>query len=408
MELKGKYNQAKVFTDNIDSGTIGQVIELCNQEVFEHSQIRIMPDCHQGKGCVIGTTMTVEQKIVPNLVGVDIGCGVTGLVIPKDKWNIDLSDLDNAIRRCVPHGFRIHNESKFGEDSLNEVGISLTDLYADVDLDRAYKSLGTLGGGNHYIEVDEFKNGDKLLVVHSGSRHMGLEVAMYHQKQAIKYCTNKYEMLKKERIAAEKCCSNPLDMEDKVKEINAMYRKPKDELCYLEGVAKDKYLHDMDIAQRYAQANRIMILNNILGEFWTASETIQNTKTIIESIHNYVDLKHMILRKGSISACKGEQVIIPINMRDGAIIGVGKGNEDWNYSAPHGAGRILSRREAKEQISIDEFKDSMKDVYSTSVNGSTLDESPQAYKPIEEIVNNIGDTVDIVEIVKPIYNFKSN
>lgn len=413
MEIQGKYNKAKIFTDNVDSETIGQVIQLCNQKAFEGEQIRIMPDTHLGKGSVIGTTMTITDNIVPYMVSTDIGCGVTGFVIPKDT-EIDLQQLDETIRKHIPHGFGIRSDSRMGKRLLQDAyNIYIETIDADIDLDRAYKSVGTLGGGNHFIELDQFQNGDKMLVVHSGSRHLGLEVATYHQKKAIVHCKEKYENLKKQEINKLKASNIvPENMEQEVKKINAIYRKPQDELCYLEGQLMEDYLYDMNIVQKYAQANRMVMIHEILSNLLGIDEfqKLLNRKDsyFIESVHNYLDIRHMILRKGSISAQEGEKLIIPINMRDGVIIGKGKGNSDWNYSAPHGAGRILSRRAAKEQITIEEFKSSMKDIYSTSVCNSTLDEAPQAYKPIEEIIDNIGDSVEILEIVKPIYNFKSN
>lgn len=413
MEIQGKYNKAKIFTDNIDGETIGQVIQLCNQEAFKGEQIRIMPDCHAGKGCTIGTTMTITDKIVPSLVSGDINCGVLGFVIPKDI-EIDLQQLDETIRKHIPHGFSIRNNIEMGKRLLwDAYDVYLETVFAEINLDRAYKSVGTLGGGNHFIELDQFQNGDKMLVVHSGSRHLGLEVANYYQKKAIEHCTDKYENLKKQEINKLKASNiRPEDREQEIKKINTMYRKPQDELCYLEGELMGDYIHDMNIVQKYAQANRMVMLHEILSNLLGIDEfqKLLNRKDsyFIESVHNYLDIRHMILRKGSISAQEGEKLIIPINMRDGVIIGKGKGNSDWNYSAPHGAGRILSRRAAKEQITIEEFKSSMKDIYSTSVCNSTLDEAPQAYKPIEEIIDNIGDSVEILEIVKPIYNFKSN
>ena len=413
MEIQGKYNKAKIFTDNVDSETIGQVIQLCNQKAFEGEQIRIMSDCHVGKGSVIGTTMTITNNIVPYMVSSDIGCGVLGFVIPKDI-KINLQQLDETIRKHIPHGFSIRNDGRMGKRLLQDAyNIYIETIDADIDLDRAYKSVGTLGGGNHFIELNQFQNGDKMLVVHSGSRHLGLEVATYHQKKAIACCKDKYDNLKKQEIESLKASIFiPKDMEQKIKEINTMYRKPQDELCYLEGELMESYIHDMNIAQRYAQTNRMVIVHEILSNLLGVSEfqKLLNRKDsyFIESVHNYLDIRHLVLRKGSISAQEGERVIIPINMRDGVIIGRGKGNPDWNYSAPHGAGRILSRRAAKEEISIEEFKSSMNGIYSTSVCNSTLDEAPQAYKPIEEIINNIGDSVEILEIVKPIYNFKSN
>lgn len=388
----------------------------CSSSYFvarQNGMVFITGNCHAGKGCTIGTTMTITDKIVPSLVGGDINCGVLGFVIPKDI-EIDLQQLDETIRKHIPHGFSIRNNTEMGKRLLwDAYDIYLETIFADINLDRAYKSVGTLGGGNHFIELDQFQNGDKMLVVHSGSRHLGLEVANYYQKKAIEHCTDKYDNLKKQEVEKLKNSNiRPEDREQEIKKINTMYRKPQDELCYLEGELMGDYIHDMNIVQKYAQANRMVMLHEILSNLLGFEEfqdlIKRNDSYFIESVHNYLDIRYKILRKGSISAQKDEKLIIPINMRDGVIIGRGKGNSDWNYSAPHGAGRILSRRAAKEQISIEEFKSSMKDVYSTSVCNSTLDEAPQAYKPIEEIIDNIGDSVEILEIVKPIYNFKSN
>lgn len=405
MEIQGKYNKAKIFTNNIDSTTISQIINLCNQKEFKDSIIRIMPDCHAGKGCTIGTTMTITDKIVPNLVGVDIGCGMASI---KLKDELDLNRLDNVIREYVPHGFSIHKRSR--EKLLKEVfNIDLKQLKCEVNLNRIYMSVGTLGGGNHFIEVNKDCDGSLYLVVHTGSRNLGKQIAEYYQKKAVEYCKTKYENEVKETILLLKEQGLEKEINSKLKEII----NPSDDLCYLEKELMIDYLHDMDIAQKFANANRIVILSDIIYNYY--QETCKYEVVCkdvkdksIECTHNYIDIENMILRKGAISAKENEMVIIPINMRDGIILGMGKGNSDWNYSAPHGAGRILSRGQAKEKISLDEFKDSMKDVFTTCIGQSTLDEAPQAYKPINDIVDNITDTVEIIDILKPIYNFKSN
>lgn len=389
-----------------------QVYITQNEYVGYNNKIDIVKSLDGYKYCFTTSTgfFVIRRN---NCISITGNCGVLGFVIPKDI-EIDLQQLDETIRKHIPHGFGIRNDSRMGKRLLQDAyNIYIETIDADINLDRAYKSVGTLGGGNHFVELDQFQNGDKMLVVHSGSRHLGLEVATYHQKKAIEYCKQKYENLKKQEVEKLKTSDIvPKDMEQEVKKINAMYRKPQDELCYLEGQLMEDYLYDMNIVQKYAQANRMVMIHEILSNLLGVSEfqklLNRNDSYFIESVHNYLDIRHMILRKGSISAQEGEKLIIPINMRDGVIIGRGKGNSDWNYSAPHGAGRILSRRAAKEQISMEEFKSSMKDIYSTSVCNSTLDEAPQAYKPIEEIINNIGDSVEILEIVKPIYNFKSN
>lgn len=410
MEVQGKYNKAKIFTDNVDSTTISQVINLCNQDFFKDSKIRIMPDCHAGKGCTIGTTMTITDKIVPNLVGVDIGCGVAAM---KMEYELDLNKLDNVIRSYIPHGFNTHQRSR--EKLLKEIlNIDLNDIRCKVNINRAFLSLGTLGGGNHFIEIDESENGDTYLIVHTGSRNLGKQIAEYYQDQAIKYCIKKYGRNVSSHIVADLMAQGKKHLiEETLKAHKEANKKPSDDLCYLEGELMQDYLHDMDIAQKYATANRMVILADILYNYYKVKTPFSYylrdiCNDIIECTHNYIDIDNNILRKGAISSKEGELVLIPINMRDGIILGRGKGNSDWNYSAPHGAGRILSRGQAKQQITLDEFEESMKDVFTTCVGKSTLDEAPQAYKPIGDIINNIGETIDIIDILKPVYNFKSN
>lgn len=410
MILKGKYNTAEVYTDNIDNETISQIINLCNQEFFKDSKIRIMSDCHAGKGCTVGTTMTITDKVVVNLVGVDIGCGVAGIKIDD---NLDLNRLDDIIRKYIPHGFSVHQRSR--EKLLKEVfKVDLNSLKCKVNTDRAFVSLGTLGGGNHFIEVDKCENGDMYLIVHTGSRNLGKQIAEYYQNQAIKYCTKKYGRDLSSHIIADLIAQGKKHLiEETLKAHKEANKKPSDDLCYLEGELMKDYLHDMDIAQRYAVANRVTILADILHHYYEVTDSFSNycnkiKDNIIECIHNYIDIENKILRKGAISAQNEELVLIPINMRDGIILGKGKGNPDWNYSAPHGAGRILSRGQAKQKISLDEFEDSMKGIFTTCVGQSTLDEAPQAYKPIEDILAYIDETIKVLEVIKPIYNFKSN
>lgn len=408
MEVQGKHNQAKIFTDNVDSVTIGQIINLCNQKEFANSNIRIMPDCHAGKGCTIGTTMTIDDKIVPNLVGVDIGCGMATISLNKYMNKIDYKKLDDVIRKYIPHGFNTHERSR--EKLLKQsFKIDLNDLKCNINTDRAYKSVGTLGGGNHFIEIDIDKNNTPYLTVHTGSRNLGKQIAEYYQKEAIQYCTNKNKSDIDGIISSLKEQGLERHISEKIKNIY----KPTDDLCYLENELMNNYLHDMDMAQRYSAANRLVILSDILYKYndfnMSYSHFITDIKCdVIECIHNYIDIENKILRKGAISSRENETLIIPINMRDGIILGRGKGNSDWNYSAPHGAGRILSRGQAKQQISLEEFTESMDGIFTTCVGQSTLDEAPQAYKSIEDIINNIGDTVEIIDILKPTYNFKSN
>ncbi|NMA01519.1 MAG: RtcB family protein [Clostridia bacterium] len=367
LELRGKYNTAKVFTDNIDEETIAQIINLCNQDFSQGSQIRIMPDCHAGMGCVIGFTADLGEKIIPNIVGVDIGCGMT--TIELGKINVNLKRLDKIINKNIPSGRNTH-----AGQVLKFPKIETLHCYRELkNTKRMERSIGTLGGGNHFIELNKDDEDNLYLVIHSGSRNLGKQVADYYQKIAIKQCR-----------------AQGLDY-------------PRD-LCFLEGTWRERYLHDMQVCQEYATINRETMANIILDHLWGASlADFEHFQTI----HNYINFKDNIVRKGSISAYKGEKVLIPINMRDGSILAIGKGNPDWNYSAPHGAGRIMSRSKAKEKITMTEYAKAMEGIYTTSVNKSTLDEAPMAYKPIEEIINNIQDTVEIVKIITPVYNFKA-
>lgn len=399
LELRGKYNNCKVFTDNVDNATIGQLIALMNQSSVAGSQIRIMPDTHAGKGCVIGTTMTIGNKVIPNLVGVDIGCGMA--VAELKETRIDLPKLDSVIRKKVPSGFSIRDKAhKF----LRNVDLEELYCYKNINVDRAEKSLGTLGGGNHFIEVDIGESGQLYLVVHTGSRNLGKQVAEYYQDLAWKSLKNgnKGELIKA-KIDELKAAGRQSEIEAEIAKIQSTVESVPKELAYCEGELFDKYIHDMKITQEYAYWNREAILDTIVDEMHL--HVVEQWQTI----HNYIDTENMILRKGSVSAQAGEKLIIPMNMRDGSLICIGKGNPDWNFSAPHGAGRLMSRSEAKQSISMSEFKKTMSDagIYSTSVNKSTIDESPMAYKPMQEIIDNIGDTVEIVNIIKPVYNFKA-
>jgi len=365
LKIRGKYNTAIVFTHNIEKGAIDQIQELCDQEFVKDSIIRIMPDVHEGLGCTIGTTMTIQDKIVPNLVGVDIGCGIETIKL-KNK-NLDLEKLDRIIYKYIPSGFNIR---KCQHEYTQNIPFNKLVCKNYIDLNRARLSIGTLGGGNHFIEVNQNEKGELYLNIHSGSRHLGKQVAEYYQNLA-------YEKLKSKSVSIKKY------------------------LAYLEGQDFNDYLNDMAIVQKYAVLNRKAIVDEIINRMEIDIEEQFTT------IHNYIDLDDMILRKGAISAKKDQKILIPINMRDGSLICIGKGNKDWNYSAPHGAGRVMSRREAKRQVSLEEFKKSMKGIYTTSVNRSTIDEAPMAYKPINEIIDSIQDTAEILEIIKPIYNFKA-
>lgn len=395
IELQGKNNTAKVYTDNIDSETISQIITLLNQEFIKDSKIRIMSDCHAGSGCVIGTTMTITDKIVPNLVGVDIGCQVSAVQLKET--DADLIKLDRIINKYVPAGFNVHDTAI--------ANFNLDFMLAEIDNDLAQKSLGTLGGGNHFIELDKDTEGHLWLIVHTGSRHLGLEVAKHYQELGYKALKSEDIQKKiKEAITKLKAEGNEREIEGTIKKIKASYIAPNipKDLCYITGQDMIDYLHDIDIVQKYATLNHKTIINTITSHMgWHIVDEIH-------TMHNYIDVEHNVLRKGAVSAQKGEKLIIPMNMRDGSLICIGKGNPEWNYSAPHGAGRILSRSQAKEVVDINAFKDSMQGIYTTSVNESTLDESPFVYKPMDEIMENIRDTVDILTVVKPIYNFKSS
>ena len=395
-DLNGKYATARIFTDNIENEAISQIYELCNQEFVKDCKVRIMPDVHAGKGCTIGTTMEIKDKVVPNLVGVDISCGV--LCIKLKEKEIDFKKLDDIIRKYVPSGMNVR-EKAIDSSEIRKIGLQKLKCVNNINMDRAEKSLGSLGGGNHYCEIDIDEEKNLYLVIHSGSRYLGKQVAEYYQKIA----TNDLTYNTKEKIALIEKLKN----EGREKEIECalkIFDKPKipSHLAYLEGIHLKNYLHDVGIIQKYADKNRKIMANEIITRMGL---TIEEEFT---TCHNYIDLDHMILRKGAISAQKGEKLIIPINMRDGSIIGIGKGNPDWNYSAPHGAGRIMSRSKAKELVSLEEFKKSMSGIWTTSVCQSTIDESPMAYKPIEEIKENIQDTVTIEKIIKPVYNFKAN
>lgn len=401
IELNGKYANAKIFTDLVDQASISQVIELLNQPFVEGSKVRMMPDIHAGAGCTIGTTMTIRDKVCANLVGVDVGCGM--LCVRIKKKEIDFDRLDEVIRKYVPSGFAIRNKL---HDYADSIDLSKLRCKEHVDIDRAYKSIGTLGGGNHFIELSVDEEGRYYLIVHTGSRHLGLQVAKYYQNLA-------YETLNGSTVEDQKALIEKLKSEGKHKQIEAELVKlkntkrthiPKD-LAYLEGQNMDDYLHDMRILHRFASQNRHAIIRTIAaGMKWDLLGGF-------ETIHNYIDLDNphgMILRKGAVSAEEGQRLLIPMNMRDGCLICKGKGNPDWNYSAPHGAGRIMSRSQAKRALTVEEFAESMEGIYSTCVGRDTLDEAPMVYKPMESIIDNIGDTVEIEQIIKPVYNFKAS
>ncbi len=398
-EVKGEYNTARIYTDVVEDTALAQIKSLCDQEYVKDLRIRIMPDVHAGAGCTIGTTMTIRDAVAPNLVGVDIGCGMETIRI-KNR-HIELEKLDKLILEKIPSGYEVRKKPH----SLCEQ-IDLEQLRckkeARLDLRRAALSLGTLGGGNHFIEADQDQEGKLYLVVHSGSRHLGLEVAQYYQEQAYRELNGNTKKDEKALIATYRAQGRKKEIERALKALKKQIKTsvPKS-LAYCTGALMEDYIHDMKLVQQFAMLNRKAMMD----------ELIRGMKLKVEeeftTIHNYIDTDAGILRKGAVSAKKGEKLLIPINMRDGSLLCVGKGNEEWNFSAPHGAGRLMSRAQAKKTWTVSEFKKQMKGIYTTSVNGATLDECPMAYKGMEDIVRNIGDTAEIVKVIRPVYNFKA-
>ncbi|MDO4803482.1 MAG: RtcB family protein [Lachnospiraceae bacterium] len=398
MEIKGKINTAICYASVIEEEAIEQIRRMCDYEFTRGSRIRIMPDVHAGAGCTIGTTMTVTDKAVPNIVGVDIGCGM--YTVNLGKADIDFEKVDEAAH-FIPSGMNVWEgrQEKFDLPELH--------CYRSLkDTKRLERSLGTLGGGNHFIEIDEAADGTKYLVIHSGSRNLGKQVAELYQRLAIDLNKGKETYFKErdEIIRTYKAQGRRKEIQAALEKISWDKREstiPED-LCFLYGSYLEEYLHDVEICQRFARKNREKMAEILL------ERTGLSGGDAFHTIHNYIDTEEMILRKGAIAAHKGEKVLIPINMRDGSVLAVGKGNPEWNYSAPHGAGRIMSRRTAKEQLSMEEYRETMKGVYTTSVNTSTLDEAPMAYKSLEDIIDVIRDSVDIIDVMKPIYNFKAS
>lgn len=398
IEIKNiKGNITKVFAKTFEYEAYEQVKQLANCEAYQDSTIRIMPDAHAGKGCTIGTTMTITDKVTPNLVGVDIGCGM--FCVNLGNISIDFDTLDNVIHNFIPSGRSIRS-GLLQSDSYYTIaqGLDRLKCLKELNISRAMLSLGTLGGGNHFIEIDENAYGTKYLIIHSGSRNLGVQVCKYYQEKAITSMSkdnNIQELISK------------LKKEGREKEIESTikgHKKPtvNKELAYLTGKDFEDYCYDLKIVHYYAKINRELIAKVILSNMkW-------NSLDAFHTVHNYIDLNRMILRKGAVSAELGQNLLIPLNMRDGSLICTGKGNPDWNYSAPHGAGRLMSRSKAKENISMEDYKDSMNGIFTTSVNTSTIDESPQAYKPMDEIILAITDTVEVIDIIKPIYNFKAS
>ncbi|MEG0472783.1 MAG: RtcB family protein [Solibacillus sp.] len=395
IEVKGQYTDAVIYTKNPQEAAILQIKELVNQHFMQGAKVRIMPDYHAGRGCVIGTTIALNNRVVPNLVGVDVGCGV--LVSEIGKGKVDFNSLDEIIRRFVPSGNAVHDNA----DKMNVTEMYTNEAFIARGLQDDYtnRSLGTLGGGNHFIELAQDDKGVNYLLIHTGSRYVGAKVASWHQKRA-------FESLQRDDLTEK---MDQLKEQGRHQEIQAMIQAfklenpvvPKD-LAYLEGDLFTDYIADMKLAQQFAHDNRKLIAQIIAEHMkWDFSEQF-------DSVHNYIDTDSMILRKGAVRAAKGEQLVIPMNMRDGSLICVGKGNAEWNESAPHGAGRIYSRTAAMKNLSMDDFTKTMSGIWTTSVSEETLDEAPMAYKPMQEIVDQIGETVEIQKHVIPVYNFKAS
>lgn len=396
-EIKGKNTTAHIFTDCIDEGSEAQIQLRCDQDFVQGSKICIMPDVHAGAGCTIGTTMTITDKVVPNLVGVDIGCGMETIAL-YDK-SIDFNRFDDFIRKNIPAGMEIR---KNPHGYIREIEIDTLKCFYHINQKRAHRSIGTLGGGNHFIEIDKDDDGNLFLVIHSGSRHLGKEVAEYYQGEAYKQLNNCSKKILDDTIAALKAAGKEREIPAVIKKMKREYTTtiPK-ELAYASGYLFEEYIHDMKIVQNYAQINRKAMADDIIKGLGL------NVKERFTTIHNYIDTDCMILRKGAVSAQKDEKLLIPINMRDGSLICIGKGNADWNFSAPHGAGRLFSRARAKQLFSLEEYQETMHGIFTTSVDESTLDECPMAYKNMDDIVNNITPTAEIQKCIKPVYNFKA-
>ena len=388
-----KFNNTKIFASIIDEVTKKQIADLENSEAYKGCPIRIMPDCHAGCGCTIGTVIYVERRIVPNTVGVDIGCGM--LVTCLGKQEVDLYELDKVINEQVPSGFNIHDHQRCAFNLLDSMYCKEV-----IDKDVALRSLGSLGGGNHFIELDEDSSGNKYLVIHSGSRNLGKRVCEYWQKKAVEYCESK-AYNEREIIDRLKAEGRQKEIAAAIKEAKANAPKIDKDLAYVEGFDYNHYWYDMTICQNYAFENRNTMANIICRAMDLKIERQFTT------IHNYIDTRHNILRKGAVSALAGEELLIPMNMRDGSLLCIGKGNLDWLYSAPHGAGRLMSRKQAKETFNMEEFEKSMEGIYSTSVCPETIDEAPMVYKPMVEIMNDIEATVEVLDVLKPLYNFKA-
>ena len=401
IEIKGKVNTAICYAKVVEDEAIEQIRRMCDYPMTEGAKIRIMPDVHAGKGCTIGTTMTITDKAVPNVVGVDIGCGMYTVNLGKQK--IDLERFDMA-------AFTIPSGRDVWDGRVEKFDLTELRCYRQLkEAKRLERSLGTLGGGNHFIEIDKAADGTQYLVIHSGSRNLGKQVAELYQTLAVDLAKGIGDYLEaRERLINEykeqgrraEIQSALKDLYDK-KYVEHPATMPED-LCYLSGRYLEDYLHDVEICQRFARRNREKMAEILLEKNGLSAGDSFHT------IHNYIDTEEMILRKGSIAAHKGEKVLIPINMRDGSVLAIGKGNPEWNYSAPHGAGRLMSRTAAKSNLSMEEYKESMKGIYTSSVCEATIDEAPMAYKSLEDIIDVIRESVEIIDVMKPIYNFKAS
>jgi len=400
LEIKGQKNTAICYAKVVEEDAIEQIRRMCDYGLTEGSKIRIMPDVHAGKGCTIGTTMTVQDKVCPNIVGVDIGCGMYTVKLAEKE--IDFEKVDEAAH-YIPSGMNVWEGRK---ERFDLTGLRCFRSLRDSK--RLERSLGTLGGGNHFIEVEVSKDGTYYLVIHSGSRNLGKQVAEIYQQIAIDLHMGKEEYFKQrdEIIKTYKASGRRGEIQTALKELKDGYEtkalEVPDDICWLYGSFLEDYLHDIEICQNFAKRSRELMASIIL------EKTGMTAVEAFHTIHNYIDVDEMILRKGAIAAHEGEKVLIPINMRDGSVIAVGKGNPEWNYSAPHGAGRIMSRTKAKEMLSLEEYRETMKGIYTTSVNEKTLDEAPMAYKALEDIIDVIRESVDIIDIMKPVYNFKAS
>lgn len=380
-DIIGRYNTATVYANQVDAVSYGQVLQMCNREELKDSRIRMMPDMHASEGCTVGTSMTIADKVNPAYVGGDIGCGMQVYIL-NDK-EMDFAKLDETIRTKIPSGAKVHAQ---GHSRIKELPIESLYCYEFLRHKTVSQSLGTLGGGNHFIEVDQDLDGRLYLVIHSGSRRLGRDVANFFQDVAL-FEEHGYTQEEVRRL--------------KLRPYQLKKLKKRKENCFLSGENMEQYFHDMNVAVEYAKLSR-----KIMAETIIEALNLDVAETFA-TVHNYIDTDHMILRKGAVSAQKDEKLIIPINMRDGSLICIGRGNEEWNCTAPHGSGRVMTRSEAKETVSLEEYQEAMKGIYTTSVGESTLDESPMAYRPIEEILDTVDPTAEVVNIITPVYNFKA-